>query len=369
MPSSTKPAALAALALLVACSGANGGSLADGGTAGAGATGGGGAGGEGGTGGLGGSSGEGGAGGVGGSAGAGGASGSSGEGGSGGEGGAGGQPPDGPFILFRTDEALFRALPEETDAPLELGTAPAPGTKLTSLFPSPDGRWVVYSAFGATWGSALYVAPTVEAGDPVRITREPLPNLGPTGGIIGGPKWNAASTLIAFEADYDSHQVYELYTSAPDGSLIDQKVNGVLTPGTDIPNWYGWDRDGNRLLYMANQVDEGAMGLYTSAPDGTENQNVTSAPGISRPFVTWSPTGGRVAYMASPDPPHFNGLFTRTPTARTCNGSTAHPPTEAKSCATHGALVVNGFGIGATWTPTERTSCMSRDRMVPTTRR
>jgi len=216
-------------------------------------------------------------------------------------------------MLFVDDGAVFRAFPGEAEPPREISEPPAPDARVTSMTPSPDGRWVVYSGFGLTWGSGLFVVSTDGRSDPIKISGESVPGRGPLGGVFAGPRWNPASTMVLFQADFEVDRIYELYTSTRDGAQVNQKVNGPLSSNADVERWFSWSPDGTRVMYMANQVAEGRFGIYTSKPDGTDNQNVTSAEGILVFSTSWHPNSTRVAYIAAPDAQYVGELYTQKP--------------------------------------------------------
>lgn len=161
--------------------------------------------------------------------------------------------------------------------------------------------------------------------------------------------WSHDSQRVAFLADKDTDDVFELWTVKADGTGL-VKVLSASSAATDVyafewsptaPQLYGarsgsgaqlwvipaaggapvavsgaaevlsswnttWSPDGARLAYVA-----GATTVRTVAPDGSTPRTVATAPGDGVPQfgLQWAPVGGRLAYVAGIedviDPDHF----------------------------------------------------------------
>jgi Tol biopolymer transport system component len=129
-------------------------------------------------------------------------------------------------------------------------------------------------------------------------------------------EWSPDGTRIAYVADQETDNLYELYSSAPDGS-DNRKVNGALIPGSQGIRavLYGWSPDGTRIAYQTDQDVAGVQEVYTSAPDGSDNRKVNPPLplGGSVSGFSWSPDGTRIAYVANGDDVDLRELYTSAP--------------------------------------------------------
>jgi len=89
-------------------------------------------------------------------------------------------------------------------------------------------------------------------------------------------QWSVDSSLIAYRADQDTQNKIELYTTDPEG-LENNRVSGTLPSGGDVYE-FKWDDDdlGLSIGYMANQISVFVIELFASLPDGGENTRLSS---------------------------------------------------------------------------------------------
>jgi len=92
-------------------------------------------------------------------------------------------------------------------------------------------------------------------------------------GVEDNFQWADNSSLIAYLADQDEINVIELYTSTPRGSQNDQ-ASGDLVLGGSVAE-FKWDPDSEGLGYIADQDTFGIDELYISSPRGTKNAKVS----------------------------------------------------------------------------------------------
>jgi dipeptidyl aminopeptidase/acylaminoacyl peptidase len=99
------------------------------------------------------------------------------------------------------------------------------------------------------------------------------------------------NVIFTSERDGNGH----LYVLSADGEL--RRITN--TPGYDA--YASWSPRGNDIVF----VREGANGsdLYTVHADGTQERRLTSSPGQTKFFPTFSPDGEKVAYSVCMDPP------------------------------------------------------------------
>ena len=91
--------------------------------------------------------------------------------------------------------------------------------------------------------------------------------------------------FVAYVADQDTAGVFELYVVPVDKTPNETAVkvsgkmagNGILElPSGDYV--FGWAPDSSRIAYVADQNSLGVFELFTSTPDGTENDIVSNLP-------------------------------------------------------------------------------------------
>jgi Tol biopolymer transport system component len=131
-------------------------------------------------------------------------------------------------------------------------------------------------------------------------------------------KWAPDSSLIAYRADQDNNDVFELYTATPDAASVNDKVSVTPTdPLGDI--WeFEWAPDNSRIAYRAEQDTNLVFELYTSLPGGGDNRLVSAidpiaVPGSNVINFAWSPDSSLIAYLANQETVTVNELFTSPP--------------------------------------------------------
>jgi len=88
--------------------------------------------------------------------------------------------------------------------------------------------------------------------------------------------WAPDSSRIAYLARQDTTAV-ELFSSTPESAANNEKVSAALVTGGNVESFL-WSPDlnrTNRIAYLADQDEINVLELYTSRPDGVENQKVS----------------------------------------------------------------------------------------------
>jgi Tol biopolymer transport system component len=139
-------------------------------------------------------------------------------------------------------------------------------------------------------------------------------------------EWEPNSTLIAYIADQDTDEVFELYVSPSDSNTPNVKVSGTELDGNGIKELepvpsgefaFAWAPDSSRLAFLADQlidaIDE--FELYTNLPDGTNNLRVSGLQGNSSQVdnFAWAPNSRQIAYRANQNLITAIDLFTALP--------------------------------------------------------
>lgn len=122
------------------------------------------------------------------------------------------------------------------------------------------------------------------------------------GGNVLDFAWAPNGTRIAYRADQDVLAQQELYTSARDGAGGSTKVNGLLVPASPDVTDFRWAPNSNRIAYRADQESEDMFELYTTLPAAPTVSKVSGplvAAGDVAQNFEWSPDSARVAYLAT----------------------------------------------------------------------
>jgi Tol biopolymer transport system component len=130
--------------------------------------------------------------------------------------------------------------------------------------------------------------------------------------------WSPDSLLIAYSANQDEINKDELYTTSPDINFDFTKVSGTPTAGglDSVFPLFAWSPNSDLIAYIAEQSPALSSELYTSNSDGTINDNVAPVPlpsGGSVVSFEWEPNSTRVAYLAPQDTINVNELYSSKP--------------------------------------------------------
>jgi hypothetical protein len=128
-------------------------------------------------------------------------------------------------------------------------------------------------------------------------------------------EWAPDSSLIAYRADQDTDFIEELYTSPPDGSGNDKVSFDPLVAGGEVATQFGWAPDSSRVAYIADQDSDNLFELYSALPDGSVNDKVSGPLQINgRVFeFAWAPDSSRIAYRADQEFDFVDELFSSQP--------------------------------------------------------
>lgn len=178
---------------------------------------------------------------------------------------------------------------------------------------SPDRtRVAVYGDLEQDGVAELFVVSLLDGSPPIKVNG----TLVAGGNVLDYYQWSPDSSRLVYQADQDTNDVYELYTVLADGTGLN-KVNEALVAGGDVsPTRFLWSPDSDRLAYLADQDNDDVFELYIVLADGTGNVKVNG------PLVTggdvvnnqdafqWSPDGSRLAYSADQDTDNVYELYT-----------------------------------------------------------
>jgi len=231
--------------------------------------------------------------------------------------------------------------PVETrpDGAIRLTTPISPTSHQNPAF-SPDGQTILFTLFheGYNIGPAGLYSLSLSGASPVAL----LDEAGHDSVNLPGTSWNAATSRITFASDHQDTD--EIWTMAPNGSSLfrvthhtsptffiepsfspdgqwivfevdddvpDDQQRGSLWkvrangsgavqlidgPATDTDNRQpNWSPLGDRILFQRRTPGSDDWNLYTVAADGSDIQQVTTAPSGDTD-ASWSPDGKWVVY-------------------------------------------------------------------------
>ena len=204
--------------------------------------------------------------------------------------------------------------PPVTIEPVKVsGTPTFGGLRLVDAFAwAPDSSRLAYIAKQSSNSEELYSAtPDGLVNDAVA----PVPL--PSDGDVVSFSWASDLTLadkIAYLADQATLNIDELYSSAPDGS-DNQNRSGTLVSGGFVLDQYAWAQstlDPDTLVFIARKDDATQSELYASFDDGATvirlSANLVSGGNVLDFAI--SPDGRTVAYRADQEVNDIEELYT-----------------------------------------------------------
>ena len=152
---------------------------------------------------------------------------------------------------------------------------------------------------------------------------DPLTNPDPD---VENFEWEPNSTSIAYIADQDTDEVFELYVSPSDSNTSNVKVSGTILDGNGIKELapvpsgefaFAWAPDSSRLAFLADELIDGIdeFELYTNLPQGTDNLRISGPQGDSADVkeFSWAPNSRQIAYRSNQNLITAIDLFTALP--------------------------------------------------------
>lgn len=173
---------------------------------------------------------------------------------------------------------------------------------------SPDSSRVAYIADQDTNGVFELFTSTPDGSENDLVSNLPDSLLNPGRNVVDF-EWEPNSTLIAYVADQDSNDEFELYVSPSDSNIGNRKVSGIPMNGSGIRETpplpsgeylFGWAPNSSRLAYIADQDTANIFELFSSTPDGASILKLSGPIGIGGNVdeFAWAPNSSKVAYLA-----------------------------------------------------------------------
>lgn len=152
---------------------------------------------------------------------------------------------------------------------------------------SPDSQWVVYLADQDIDGvNELYRRAIDGSDSPIKLNG-PMVDGGSVASFADAFQISPDSQWVVYEADQDTDGLLELYSRRLDGSDSPVKLNGPLPNNDGFVGGFQITSDSSRVIYKANQLPSGEVGLYSRPIDGSGTPLKLNAPLVS---------GGSVGY-------------------------------------------------------------------------
>jgi uncharacterized protein with WD repeat len=129
--------------------------------------------------------------------------------------------------------------------------------------------------------------------------------------------------FVAYVADQDTNQIFELYVVNVDKTATDSEVKVSETPTADngIKKTvtgefsFAWAPDSSRIAYLADQRTAGIIELFSVQLDGTNNIRLSGPLGATNDVeeFAWAPNSSRIAYIADQSIDDVLELYTASP--------------------------------------------------------
>ncbi len=182
---------------------------------------------------------------------------------------------------------------------------------------APDSSRVGYIADQKTANVFELFTSTPDGSDNVQVSGALVSN-----GDVLDFQWEPASALIAYVADQDTDNKQELYVSPADSDTPNDPVSGAMMAGTGIKliisegvYAFSWAPDSSRVAYIADQRTADVFELFTNLPNGSDNVRVSGnmVSGGDVDAFAWSPQSDRIAYRADQNTDNALELYTAFP--------------------------------------------------------
>ena len=210
---------------------------------------------------------------------------------------------------------LFSVVPGSGAEPTPLSGPLVQDGDLDRFFFSPDGRRAVFSADKETNGlPELFVVPLDGSAAPTKISGTLVLGGAPQPFFVA---FSPDGSRVAFTADKNVDERFELFVAPVDGSAEPVAVSGTLADGGDVDvDEFAWSPDGRRLAFLADKLVDNTFELFVADPAGgvepTKVSGTLVAQGQVQGFA-WSPDGTRLGLRASKDTTFFDELFVAQP--------------------------------------------------------
>jgi protease II len=161
------------------------------------------------------------------------------------------------------------------------------------------------------------------------------------GGDVVDFRISPDAKFVAYVADQDTNQVFELYVSETDKLIDDAEVKvSVTMAGFGVEDNFQWADDSSRIAYLADQDEINVIELYTSTAIGSDNDQASGdlVLGGSVAEFKWDPDSEGLGYIADQDTFGVDELYISSPSG-------------TKNAKVSGELVAGGSVSRFEWVP------------------
>lgn len=181
--------------------------------------------------------------------------------------------------------------------------------KVNSFQWAPDGQSIAYVADEESENKwELY------ATSPIGTDKRKISDFKETYGGIREYSWSPNSAMIAYLLTLESGASAELYRSFSDGSGKLKLSNGITNTSVQAEA-LEWSPDSSSVQYLVADAPNNTKNLYVASENGTRNirisTNVSNSGYVY--MAQWSPNGQRILFVAAIDNNEPYELFTATP--------------------------------------------------------
>jgi Tol biopolymer transport system component len=219
--------------------------------------------------------------------------------------------PDSSQVIYLADQTvnnrvdLFLVDLATPGVSMTLNSSLAAGGDVSDGFTlSPDGSLLAYSADqDMNDVFELYVVALATPGVSTKINRNPV-----SGGDVlqSGFRFSPDSSAVAYVADEDTNNLFEFFLVELASPAVSIKLNPPLVAGGDITTDFAFTPDGASLVYVADQDIDDVFELYRvqrSTPGTAVRQNAPLVAGgtVQSPGFELSDDGMELFYIADQD--------------------------------------------------------------------
>jgi Tol biopolymer transport system component len=177
---------------------------------------------------------------------------------------------------------------------------------------APDSTRIAYTEFAAPWIKDLY---TVQRDGQNKIKVSGTFAADDYTHSFSYFSWAPDSSHLAYGANQNAKEKFELFVTLPDTEGDESLVSGVTSYGglQSMADWrkFSWSPDGNYIAYISEQQNKDILELYASKVDGSSNVKLSGpmsdAYGVAK--FAWSPDSSRIAYIADQNSFKVTELF------------------------------------------------------------
>lgn len=227
-------------------------------------------------------------------------------GGGGGGGGGGGPAPNTPPTA---DAGPDQNANEKAEVQLAGSGSDADGGTLSYSWSQVSGPTGAFSS--TTAADATFEVPLIPVGTEEDIVLRLTVSDGQGGSATDDITITAASAdYVVFIADKDTDGVNELYIYQTQTDTL-SKLNGALVAGGNVLD-FDISPDGASIAYRADQDADDVFELYVAAADGSGSAKVSAAMANADGDVAeyeWSPDGSQIVYTADADIDNITEVF------------------------------------------------------------